>query len=179
MASKHLLYAISGSAGKQFVQELSKLYQACADASAMECIAFKAATILPILSLQRPHANSTAKEHVRLIAWRDGDINALVLEGRAFQRSHQKRSTNKDTDAKSARIFSRLMKQGKVKAALRVLSNNSSGRILPLEKQMDGTDSTVFDTLREKHSAAQDINREAVVPESALDQSRPWHPGAI
>ena len=147
----------------------------------MECIALKAGTILPILLLQRPHANSTAKEHVacltrRLIDWRDGDINALVLEGRALQHSHQKHSTNKDTDAESARIFSRLMMQGKVKAALRVLSNNSSGGILPLEKQMDGTESTVFDILREKHPAAQDINPEAVVPESAFDQSRPRHP---
>ena len=63
------------------------------------------------------------------------------------------------------------MMQGKVKAALRVLSNNSSGGILSLEKKMDGTDSTVFDILREKHPAAKDINPEAVVSESAFDQA--------
>ena len=46
---RNIFYVPSGSAGKQFVQELSKLYQAYANASAMECIALKAATILAFL----------------------------------------------------------------------------------------------------------------------------------
>ena len=53
-----------GKAGKEFVDELSYLFQAFASASALESIALKSATILPILLLQKPHKASKIKEHI-------------------------------------------------------------------------------------------------------------------
>ena len=43
----------SGNSGKALVMELSKLYEAFGVGSAMECIALKAACIMPSLLLQR------------------------------------------------------------------------------------------------------------------------------
>ena len=53
----------SGKAGKTFITELAKLYQAYADASTLECIALKACTVMQCLLLRKPHAKSKAKEH--------------------------------------------------------------------------------------------------------------------
>ena len=41
----------SGKAGKAFVRELATLYQAYADATALECIALKACTVMQCLLL--------------------------------------------------------------------------------------------------------------------------------
>ena len=40
-----------GKAGKHFVSELTRLYKAFATRSALECVALKAATVLPIFAL--------------------------------------------------------------------------------------------------------------------------------
>ena len=44
-----------GNAGKSFVSELSRLFRAYADGSALECIALKAITIASMLLLQKSH----------------------------------------------------------------------------------------------------------------------------
>ena len=56
-----------GKAGREFVSELSRLYQAYGQASALESVALKAATVLPILLLQKPCKRSKAKEHIRCL----------------------------------------------------------------------------------------------------------------
>ena len=56
-----------GKAGKEFVDELSYLFQAFASASALESIALKSATILPILLLQKPHKASPRQRSTSLV----------------------------------------------------------------------------------------------------------------
>ena len=53
-----------GKAGKDFVSELSRLFQAFGIASTSESIALKAATVLPILLLQKPYRASKTKDHI-------------------------------------------------------------------------------------------------------------------
>ena len=61
---RHNIFLIpSGSAGKAFVREVARLYQAYADASTLECIPLKAGTVLQCLMLQKPHAKTKSKEH--------------------------------------------------------------------------------------------------------------------
>ena len=115
-----------GRVGRELVCELSKLYQAFASGSALESIALKAATVLPILLLQKPQRASKAKEHAaclerRLISWKEGDLNNLLLEGRAIQCKIPKTSTPKSTES-IARSFDDLIFAGKCKAALDLLS---------------------------------------------------------
>jgi len=74
-----------GKAGTDFVTELSKLFQNYGTAPAMECIALKAAMVIPSLLLQRPHQNSKSHDHViclehRLPLWHDGNILDLLNE---------------------------------------------------------------------------------------------------
>ena len=76
-----------GDAGKSFVAELARLYDAFSSGSTL---AQMATSILPILLLQQPHARSKTKDHIRCLerrlrAWKDGDLAALVKEGRSIQ----------------------------------------------------------------------------------------------
>ena len=79
-----------GKVGKCFASELARLFKAFATGSAMECIALKAAVLLPILLLQKPTRRSKAKVHSsclerRLNTWLRGDLDELLKEGRTIQ----------------------------------------------------------------------------------------------
>ena len=112
----------SGACGKQFVAELTRLFNAFASESDLEAIALKSAMTLPSLMLQKPHAKSKTHDHIsclrrRLSLWEKGDILNLLKEGRALQKSlarsqPPKRDTADDTSA--ARKFSRMMMEGRV-----------------------------------------------------------------
>ena len=73
------------------MRELPSLFLAFATESSIESIALQAATILPNLLLQKSNHTSKSKEHVtclerRLGVWKNGDLNELILEGRALQK---------------------------------------------------------------------------------------------
>ena len=78
---RNILKVPQGNAGKLFAQEVSRLFSAFATASTMEALALKAATLLPLLVLQKPHRASKTRDHVdvvclqrRLALWAAGDI---------------------------------------------------------------------------------------------------------
>ena len=52
----------SGKAGTAFVRELSRIFRAYADGSALESMAIKAAMVMPALLLQKPNPRSKAKD---------------------------------------------------------------------------------------------------------------------
>ena len=77
----------SGKAGKDFVLELARLYDAYADNTTLHSIAFTACCVFQVLLLQKPYARSKSKDHVhclecRLKLWHCGDIDSLVKEGK-------------------------------------------------------------------------------------------------
>ena len=131
----------SGKAGKAFVSELARLFRSYADGSAFESIALTAAMILSQLLLQKPSTKSKAHEHLKCLAWhleiwKAGDILSLLEEGRAIQSrllvAKPKPSTS--NQERTARAFAKLMFQGKVKAAFRLLTEQSIGGILQLDR---------------------------------------------
>ena len=68
--------------GRAFVAEQARLFRAYAVGSALECVALKAALIMPVLLLQRPHVKSKGSDHTRhltyrLSLWNKGDIDTL------------------------------------------------------------------------------------------------------
>lgn len=80
----------NGTAGKAFVSELARMYNAFGLKSSLELISLKAAVLLPILLLQKPAQRSKAKDHKaalerRLDTWKNGDLDDLLLEGRTIQ----------------------------------------------------------------------------------------------
>ena len=165
---RNLFKVPSGKAGKAFVTEIARLLRAYAEAGALEAIALKSAMVLPALLLQKPSASSKAKDHIqcldrRLKLWREGDINSLVQEGRAIQ-SRFLRNMQK-SQAQTALTFAKLMMEGKVKAALHHVSNQSRGGILHMDSQvdLDGSD-TVREILKKKHPPGKPIVPSAIIP---------------
>lgn len=160
-----------GKAGKSFVSELARLYDAFASGSALESVALMATTVLPILVLQIPHRRSKAKEHStclerRLKFWKDGDLTALVMEGRAIQQRLPKCSNPKQEN-RLAHTFANLMFKGKTHAALDLLANAGKGSLLHLDQPADVSDpnsKTVREVLVSKHPVGLPVAPDSVLP---------------
>ena len=110
----------SGKAGKDFVKEITRLFSAYADASAMEGIAIKTAMVACTLLLQKPHSTSKSRDHAaalerHLKAWFEGDIDNLMREGRTLQNQvrmkHARGKEKMDREAQNVRTFTNLMLQ--------------------------------------------------------------------
>ena len=109
------------------MSELSRLYRAYAEGSALESIALKTATIIPCLLLQKPHRKSKSKDHTTCLAhklrlWTDRDFNALLEEGRALQRQPQGGKAKKNAHH-LVWTFANIMFERKTKAFLQLLCN--------------------------------------------------------
>ena len=160
-----------GNAGKSLVDKLYRLYTAFADASALECVALRAAVVLPILVLQQPHRRSKPKELIaclerRLKTWKDGDLESLVEEGRAIQQRLPKTRPSQ-SESNLARSFANLMFNGKTHAALDLLSNNGKGGVLHIDHVLEsGADAglSIKDVLKAKHPVGQSASPADVPP---------------
>ena len=80
----------SGNVGKKFVLELARLFRSAGEGSSLESIALKAAFTFCTLVTQKPTRTSKSKDHIsclerRMLLWSDGNLNELILEGRAIQ----------------------------------------------------------------------------------------------
>ena len=159
----------SGASGKHFIAELARLFDAFAAESAFEAFTMKAAMTLPALMLQKPHAKSKARDHIaclerRLTVWSKGDIAELLHEGKVIQRSLNpgKRGVNDDTT--TARRFSQLMMEGRIRAALRLLTKESRSGPLSLDEVVDArSGKTVRDVLEEKHPNPEPAHPDAIL----------------
>ena len=178
----NLFMVPSGNSGKHFIENLTKLFTAYAQESAHEPFAFKAAMVMPALVLQKPNSKSKTKDHIacltrRLSTWENGDIALLLKEGNQIQR-HLPTSMGihkKDDDASLARTFTKLMMEGKVRAALRLLLKNTQASLLSLDEKLSGDDSgkTVKDILEEKHPDAVPAHPEAILTRPEEDSFHP------
>ena len=88
---KNLFLLPSGKAGKQYIDETTKLMNEWMQESPLKDIAFKAIMIMPILLLQKPSKNSKAKDHLkalerRLESWMSGDLLELSKEAETIQK---------------------------------------------------------------------------------------------
>ena len=150
-----------------------KLYRAYAEETALEAVALKATTILPILLLQKPHHSSKSREHLvclerRLTAWNAGDIDTLLQEGRTIQNRLPKAGPTAKDEARTTRAFSKLMLQGKTKAALRLISDHCKGGVLRLDSHIPSSDpetepQTVREILASKQPPAQPASAETIL----------------
>ena len=162
----------TSKAGREFVSELARMYQAFGSAAALELVALKASIVLPILLLQKPCKASKTKNHVkclerRLQYWLNGELDELVREGRTIQQRLPK-SRPARADSNIARTFSNLMFKGKCKAALDLLSESDKGGILHLDARVNPDDlssPTVREALLQKHPPSQKLHSECIVDE--------------
>ena len=104
-------------------------------------------------------SKSKTRDHVKLLSqrldlWREGKLLDLLREGKIIQSklvSAKRRSSDDVT-----RIFSKLMFQGKVSAALKFLDESSQNGVLPPSPE-------VVDSLKEKHPPAEPIQPESLM----------------
>ena len=173
---RNLFKVPTGKSGKALVRELARMFQAYADGSALEGIVLQAAMVMPALLLQKPHPKSKAKEHTqhlerRLQLWLEGNIDSLMDEGRTIQlqftRSH---STKEKSAQQTARTFAKLMMEGKVRAALRLIAEDNGGGPLHLDS-LSGSNTTL-ETVREvllrKHPLQQPPKPSSIVTPDIL-----------
>ena len=158
MASKY--YEIANRKSRQRIHHrISKVAPGVQQNTELAPIALKVYHTLPSLLLQKPSKNSKAKEHLRnleerLVLWKSGNINTLLDEGRVIQ---QRLTAGKRRSAEdSAKVFAKLMLQGKINAALNLLSTESGGGVLQL-------DDTVIKSLVEKHPSPAPIQEDALL----------------
>ena len=120
----------------------------------MEFIALKVAIVLLALCLQKPGPKLKLKDHQdclakRLVLWKKGEVDTILCEGRMIQRrlGNSRRATDPPNRAK---IFANLVMTGQVNSALRYLSDDQGGGILPLSDD-------VMEQLKEKHPEPQGV----------------------
>ena len=128
---KNIFMLPTGSIGKKYVVETTKLLNAWTSNSPMKDIAFKAIIhIMPSLLLQKPRKTSKAKDHTkalerRMELWWNGDINALVFE--AETNKNRMRTVNSARDiSQISKQLVMMMEKGNVNGALKVLTNTMS-----------------------------------------------------
>ena len=170
----------SGRAGKEFVRELARLINAYAQSTALESVALQAAMTACVLLLQKPHVGSKARDHEaalerRLRAWQEADIEGLLREGRAIQ-NHLRTGPRVNREDAVARIFARLVMEGKINAAMRYLSDNQDVGLLSLDEMTGSGEETVRDALRAKHPAPREVRPEALISSSTLEGRQDTHP---
>ena len=171
---KNLFRVPTGKAGKAFVQELARLFRAFADSSALESVAMRAAMVMPVLLIQKPHHRS------RLKLWSDGDLDALLNEGRTIQTEFKHHFRQQNTNnTQTARSFAKLVMEGKMRAALHLLSHDNNNGPLPLDSQVEenGTPKTVREILQAKHPPQQPAKPTSLVdPDTQQQPTAEPHP---
>ena len=132
----------SGSSGKRFIRELTKWIDCWNNEnSAFREVALKIAMIMPAILLQKPHFKTKAKEHKeclnrRLDLWEAGNFEALLSEIRAIQKKLSSPTNNKTTNDNLAKTFAKLILQGKIRPALRLLEKADSKGIISLSPEV-------------------------------------------
>ncbi len=139
----------------------------------------KAVTVCIILILQRPKTRSKTKDNQecllrRLPLWTDGNITSLLEEGHTIQ-ARLKFHTSTYKPRNLARSFADLMFRGKVRDALKLLSESDQGGPLSWSDTVsDSPPTTVFDVLKSKHPPAQPTHPETIVNKNLTPP--PVHP---
>ena len=108
-----------GKAGKSFINELARLFLAFATGSALESIALKATTVLPLLVLQKSHRNSKPKDHTSCLE-RNWSEKAGPSKAASPNIVHKEVNNSSHTCS-----FAKLIFQGKTHAALQLLTDRA------------------------------------------------------
>ena len=152
----------SGATGKEYIGETTRLIQNWIDnVEPYSETALEMVMIMPALLLQKPSRKSTAKQHGeylkrRLKLWKEGKFDELMIETNAIQDAVNRMTRKDESDEHIAKTFSKLMLQGKVNAAMRLLDKQESLGVAEL------TEATLND-LRKLHPEAQPATEDTLM----------------
>ena len=165
----------SGKAGKDFISELSFWLKQFNSSSKLNRVAIQMFICLPLLLLQKPGPRSKAKDHSlalarRLELFKSGAIDELLKEIRFIQKSFTS-SRKAKTREQVSRIFAKLMFEGKVSAALKILEIESGNGVLDV-------DGDILEELKLKHPDAEPVSDKSLL-HGPLLKLEPWYFDAI
>ena len=154
---RNLFLVPTGKAGKDFIKELTFWLKQLNNNTKLNGVAVLAFMVLPSLLLQKPSAKSKAKDHSaalvrRLSTWQRGEIDELLREVKQIQQRFKKTKVKRSQED-VARIFSKLVMEGKVSAAMKFLDNEHSAGVLELNEK------TIND-LKEKHPQSEPLSEQ-------------------
>ena len=139
---KNLFNLPSGNAGKLFIREVTFwLKQFNSLNSKYNSMAMKVFMVLPGLLLQKPFQASKCKDHTealsrRLEMWKRRDMKGLADEVYYIQKRLKNTQRNNSSEDQ-ARVFAKLLLQGKVKNALKLLEKDPSVGCLPFTETVE------------------------------------------
>ena len=116
--------------------------------------------IMPALLLQKPAFKTTAKEHSKCLSrqlkqWESGDFDGQMSDCRTIQ--GKLRANSKPTnEAHLAKTFAKLIFEGKIKAAMRLLDKEGSTNVLPLSQ-------SIINELKQKHPEANEADASVLI----------------
>ena len=139
---------------------MTRMINACVYDTPIKDIALKALHVMPALLLQKRSKNSESKDFLKSLErrfeiWKEGNINELYEEGKTIQ-DRLKSDGSPNNIVKISKKFKLQMQKGKVNGALKILTNNMRGSILPV------TDETL-QLLELKHPDAKDTSQQALL----------------
>ena len=123
---KNLFTLPSGSAGKGYVKEMTRMIELWNNDTSLKPFSLKGLMIMPTLLLQKPSYRSKAKEHSqclerRLRDWKAGNFDKIMNEVRAIQ-SKLDQTRRPMSPEHLAKTFSKLILLGKINAALKLIN---------------------------------------------------------
>ena len=158
---KNLFKLPSGAAGKNYIRETTRLIESWIAEGNVSPVALKLVMIMPALLLQKPSRKSTSKQHTeylskRLDLWSEGNFMELMKEGLQIQRTLKQNIRKDESPEKIAKNFAKLMMQGKVNAALRLLNKQESLGVAELNEN-------TIQKLRDLHPEAKRASEETLM----------------
>ena len=152
----------TGASGKKFVNKFAKWLNFWnQESDDYMAIALKVVMVMPAILLQKPSFKSTSKEHSqclerRLGQWEKGEFDQLLHEMRTIQ-SKLPTGQRKISEDLLAKRFAKLMFEGKVNSALRLLDTAESiGNVLPLSPD-------TIEKLKQKHPTASEAHESVMM----------------
>ena len=155
---QNLFMIPNGAPGKKYIEEITRLLKLWIQDLLLKSIALKAIHIMPALLLQKPSKNLKLKDHLvsetfKIMGRRN--ISNLVHEGETIQ-ERMKINVKGMNIEKISLKFKNMMSKGSVKRVLKLLTENMSNRILPLNDE-------ILEMLKQKYPEANESLQEALL----------------
>lgn len=136
---KNIFMLPKGASGKDYIRETTRLINGWTTESPIKECAMYAIHVMPALLLQKPAKTSKSRHHVealtrRLKLWQNGEFDQLFREADTLQKRLPKIERKKNINVIS-RKFRDHVSKGNLNSAIKVLTNNMEGGILPLNDQ--------------------------------------------
>ena len=123
---KNLFMGPAGNAGKKYIKEVTRLWNAWTQDTPLRSISLKTIHTMSALLLQKPSKTSKSRDHLdalerRLQLWERVEIKSLLLEAETIQ---QRLISNNDSKniADNLKKFSKLMGKGNINRALLIVN---------------------------------------------------------